>query len=261
MVSLKLAVATFCFAQPLKTSLKTAADLGVEAVQLDSRSEVPPEELTATGRRQLRHYLEELRLDLASLRFPTRRTFYDQEHLEARISALKESMKLGWDLKARVVTTRIGKLPEENTPEMHLLREVVGDLAAYSNQTGVVLAVTPTNDSPASLKAFLESVAQGPVGLNFDPAVFVMSGHSPTDAFRKLHKFVNHVQARDAVREQDGGGAEVPVGCGEVDWDELLVLLGESGYPGWITLERNGGEDKLGDLTRAVSYLRRVVPG
>ena len=261
MHSLKLAAATQCFSQSLKTSLLTAAEIGVVGVQLDARAEVPPDQLSETGRRQFRHHLDELTLDVSCLKFPARRTFYDQEYLEPRMTLLKETMKLAWDLKTRVVTSRIGKIPDSETPERLLLHDVMSDLAVYSNQIGVVLAVTPTNDSPEVLKEFLESITLGPLGVNFDPATFVMSRHHPGEAFRVLYEQVLHVQIRDGVREVDGGGIEVPVGRGEVDWDEVLALLDEADYAGWMSIERSSGDDKRGDMARAVSYLRRVAMG
>jgi sugar phosphate isomerase/epimerase len=78
---------------------------------------------------------------------------------------------------------------------------------------------------------------------------------------RTLHASVWQVRVRDAVREMDGSGVEVPLGRGEVVWDEFLALVDEIGYRGWLTVDRTAGDDKLHDAARAIQYLRRVAAG
>ena len=70
-----------------------------------------------------------------------------------------------------------------------------------------------------------------------------------------------HVTARDAVRDlnAEGGAMEVPIGRGEVDWVELLPLLHEAEFRGWVTVNRSQGTDRAGDVTRGLQYLGRVL--
>ncbi|MDA1014751.1 MAG: sugar phosphate isomerase/epimerase, partial [Planctomycetota bacterium] len=93
----------------------------------------------------------------------------------------------------------------------------------------------------------------------FDPASFVIGGHSPLESFRMLHPLVVHFRARDAVRGFDGTPQEVALGRGEVVWDELMIMLLESNFSGWTTVDRNTGDDKPGELSRAVEYLTNVT--
>lgn len=262
MLPLRLAAAAHCFSQPLRSLLRSAQQAGLQGLQFDVRNELKPSELTGTGRRQFLHQLNELGLSLASLSFPAKRSFYNQEHLDARISALKTAMEFAWELKCLVVTSRIGKVPhDKGSPEYRLLTEVLNDLARHANRIGTVLAVTPTNDPVDALAELLAGVTDGPIGINFDPAAFVMSGRSAADAFRTLYDRVNHVTVRDGLQEVDGTGVEVAVGRGEVEWVELLALFDETPYRGWLTIDRTAGEDRLGDVLRAAQYLRRVAMG
>lgn len=262
MRSLRIAVATSCFGQPLKEAVRTAAEMGASGVQFDVGHELRPTDLSDTGRRQLLHYLDELNLAAASLRFTARRAFYDQQRLDERVDAVKVSLQLAFQLKCRVVTGRIGRVPADPaSAEYRLLRDVLNDVARCSNRVGAVFAVTPSGDSADALARLLDAVTDGPMGVNFDPAIFIMHGQGPSDALRRLHTLVHHVQVRDAVREVDGTGVEVPVGRGEVEWDELLALLEETDYRGWLTVDRTQGEDKQADCARAVQYLQRVAAG
>jgi sugar phosphate isomerase/epimerase len=245
---------------PLKESLRAAARFGAAGVQLDARNEIRPGELTDTGRRQLQHALGEVGLSITSLAFPARRSFYDEEQLDARVSAAKLVMEEAWKLQARVVAARIGKIPADKESKTYrLLFEVLSDLARHGNQVGATLAVTPSNDTPAALSELITSVKTGPLGIDFDPAVFVMSGHNPGEALRTLHSLVLHITARDAIRDIDAGGIETALGRGEVDWVELLPLLDEFNYSGWVTVNRTQGDDRAGDAARAIQYLKNVL--
>lgn len=259
MQTLRIALATRCLNLPLRQSLRSAAEFGAAGVQFDVRDEVRAVELTETGRRQLLHALSEIGLTVASVTFPTRRGFTDETELDARIAATRAAMDFAWQLRATVLTLRLGRIPaDKESKEYRLLHDVVSDLARHGNQVGVTLAVTPMHDSPESLAEFLGSIQTGLVGLDFDPAAFVLGGHKPEVAFRALYKSVVHLTARDAVRDIDGGGVEVPVGRGEVEWIEVLPLLAEIAYAGWVTVVRTQGDDKRGDVARAVQYLKNV---
>lgn len=259
MHNLRIALATRCLQLPLRRSLKASAEFGAAGVQFDLRDEVRAADLTETGRRQLLHSLGEHGLTVASATFPTRRGFSDQAELEARIAATRGAMQFAWQLRATILTLRLGRIPvEKESKEYRLLHDVVSDLARHGNQVGVTLAITPMHDSPDTLASFLASIRTGPIGVDFDSAAFLLGGHKPEAAFRQLYQSIVHFTARDAVRDIDGGGVEVPVGRGEVDWIELLPLLDEIGYSGWVTVVRNQGDDKRGEVARAVQYLKNV---
>jgi sugar phosphate isomerase/epimerase len=258
---LRLAVATRCLGQELKPALLLASRLGASGVQLDARNEIQPAEMSATGRRQFAHFLGEIGLQLASLDFPLRRPLWDAEHLDPRLEAIKQTMEFAYELKARVVTVRLGGLPgESDAAGQTLLKDVLADLARHGNHVGVTVAIGSGREPAARLVEVLKSVTAGPIGVNFDPASTVMSGASPTDAFQMLREFVAHAVVRDAIRDTEGG-SEVPVGRGEVPWDELLFLLQESDYPGWLTVDRAQGQDRAGDAGRALQYLQSIYRG
>jgi sugar phosphate isomerase/epimerase len=262
MFPLRMAVATRSFQEPIKQSVQTAAEMGAQGVQFDLRNEVRPGELSETGRRQLLHYLEEINLTVASTMFPTRRSYYDLEELDTRLSATRQAMEFTYQLNARIMTLRLGRIPEETeSEEYQILCQVVNDLARHGNRVGVALAITPTRDEPARLLGLLGEILEGPVGFNFDPATFVMAGQNPSQALAQLQESVMHVSVRDAVRDIDGGGLEVPVGRGEVDWEEFLALLDEAEYKNWLIVDRTQGDDRPGDIRRAMQYLRNVATG
>ena len=229
-------------------------------VQFDARDELKPDDLTDTGRRQFLHSLEELGLQVASLTFPLRRQLTDPDHLDARITAIKRAMEFARQLKASVLTIKAGRIPAEvESPDHVLMREILSDLARHGNHVGVTLAITPTHDAPQTLHDFVASIKTGLLGIDFDPAALVIGGHKPEAGLRELHESVVHFTARDGIRDVDGNGVEVPLGRGEVDWIELLALLTETGYRGWVTSIRTQGADQAGDVARGVQFLKQLA--
>jgi len=257
----KVAVATRVFDLPLKQAVYEAAKTGASGVQFDAWNELNSVELSQTGRRQLVKYLSDYDLSVASLYLPFKRALYDLTQLEQRLDLIRHTMKLAFDLRSGVVTLRVGPVPDkEKSPDTYsLLIELLDDLARYGNHVGAVLAVTPVCEPPELLLEVLEQVKQGPIGVDFDPTVYVAGDWSAIDVFKQVHQKVQHVLVHDAVRDIDGTVEEVPVGRGDVTWDELLVLIDHSGYTGWLTVVRNAGEDKSGDCARAVQYIRNVM--
>ena len=262
MEPLRRAVACHCLPQPIRRAIDAADELGATGIQFNARQELRPTDLSDSGRRQLWHDLQAEGLTISSLAFPTRRGLYDPEQLEARISGLKQTLEFAYQLHVPIVVARVGAIPaDKDSEEYKLLVNVLSDVARHSNRVGTTLAITPTRDSAADLKELISQVTEGLVGINFDPAVFAMCGRDAVAAFRELHKHVLHITARDGVRDIDGSGQEVVFGRGDVDWPELIALLGEADYRGWLTVDRTGSDNATRDVGRALTYLKNVTHG
>ena len=257
----RLAVATRCFGVPLIDSIKAAAKLGIPGIQLEVRNELRAAELTATGRRDLLHQFSEYGLKVSSAFFPLNTALYDQNRLDLRVNAIRDAMRFAYSLNASILCFRIGKIPDDLESESgKLLIELLSDLARHANHVGTSLAIIPTDDSAESLSSLLTRITTGPIGIDFDPAHFVMTGRDLIESLRTLHQFVLHVQLRDGTRGIDGS-QETAVGYGNVDWVELMAFLGEMDYRGWITAIRNHGDDRPRDLGRGIKLIQRLLLG
>jgi sugar phosphate isomerase/epimerase len=121
--------------------------------------------------------------------------------------------------------------------------------------------VTTSGDSAADLLELADSIKDGPIGIDLDPAGCVFAQLDPAATLRTLHSLVTHVQARDAVRDLEAGGKEVPLGRGETKWEELIATLADVHYPGWMTVRRTTGNDQIRDVANAVRYLKTIAAG
>lgn len=256
----RIAVVTANFKQPFKKALHTAAGLGARGVQIDALNELRPGELSQTGVRQFRKMLDDLNLRVASVRFPTRRGYYDLDRLDERVAATKRAMQLAYDLGTRVVINQIGRVPEDETsPEWQTLIEVMTDLGNHGHRAGAVLAAKTGSESAADLERLLNALPEGAIGVDLDPGRLIINGFSASEALQTLASRVVHVTATDGVRDLAiGRGLEVQLGRGSVDFPELVAVLEERNYRGWFTIERRDAADPVHEIGESMEFLRNL---
>ena len=96
--------------------------------------------------------------------------------------------------------------------------------------------------------------------MNFDPANMILYGKGdPKEAVKVLANWIKHIHVKDALPTETPGtwGAEVPWGDGKVESNEFLTILREVGFNGVLGIEREAGDDRIGDITLAMERLDR----
>lgn len=292
----RLALATEDFGQPLRQAIRHAAQYPVQGLRLNARTEISAADLSDSGLRQLRHFVEEHQLKVAGLYCPSRHPISESQDLDRRLLMVRTAIERVRKLGATDVLIRAGRIPDPaaterrvgsgqpsnqevdslrnpfsfapapllNQPseaeQFELLAQVLSDLAATANHHGANLQLIVSDYQITRISSLLSRVGTGPLQVVFDTAVCVMSGQSPTDVFRSLYQSVGYVRLRDAQRDVDGAGVEVPCGDGAVDWQELLAVLSEAVQPAWMCIERTGGDQRAADAAAAVRRLQSLLP-
>jgi sugar phosphate isomerase/epimerase len=256
---LKIGIAIAGLPMPLKKALVQAAEWGADAVEIDARRQLTPEQLSQTAARQLRKMLDDLGLRVAAVAFPTRRGYETSEHLEARIDATKAAMRMAYELRSPLVINRVGRVPASgDATEWKLLVEALTDLGAYGNHVGALLAAETGNESGDDLARLLAAIPQGAIGVSLNPGNLVLGGFSPLEAVEALGTAILHVHATDAVRDPSGHrGEPAPLGEGTADFPALLGVLEQAAYRGYFTIEHASAEDPLREIPAAIRYLRK----
>jgi sugar phosphate isomerase/epimerase len=82
----------------------------------------------------------------------------------------------------------------------------------------------------------------------------------PIEALETLRDHVVSVHCKDAVWPEEEGqlGSEMPLGEGQVDIPAFVAKLKEIGYTGPLTIEREAGDDRIGDILRGKELLERA---
>ncbi len=252
--------------QPFKQALVTASRLKAEAVEINAREHLRPASLSDTALRQLRKMLDDLRLTVSAIAFPTRRGYHITEDLDRRVQATKSAMDMAYALGARVVTNHVGCIPEPasdsdsvENPDASVLRDALTDIGRHGQRCGAFLAARTGGEDAEAMGQLIESLPTGYLFADFDPGNFIVHGFSSSQALSRLANHIVHVHARDGVADlARGRGIEVAVGQGSVDWFELLAKLEQVHYQGYLTIERSASDQVVASIADAIDYLREI---
>ena len=259
MLQIRVGVQLASLRLPLKQGLLTAARMGAEAVEIDGRNEVKADELSRTGVRQVRKMLEDLNLRVSAVTYRTRRGYQVPDDLERRIAATQQALKMAYELGTNVVINHIGRVPEKNTPARTIMVEALTDIGRYGQRVGATLAAETGTESGEELAGLITALPPASLGVDLNPANLIVNGHSPREAAKALGEHVLHVHATDGTRDlAHGRGIEVQLGRGLAEFPELLGILEEHQYRGFITIERRQGENAINEIADAVKYLKSL---
>ena len=267
------------FRKPMPEALATAAKLGAKGVQVyATRGEMSPEELTGQKRRDFLAMVKDNGLVISALCGDLGRGFGNPELNPQLIQRSKRILDLAKELETNIVTTHIGVTPaDENHPRYKIMQDACGELAAYADSLDAHFAIETGPETSETLKHFLDSLHSTGVAVNLDPANLVMvTGDDPAKAVHNLKDYIVHTHAKDGVKllnrdpeiiyglvNGDAGAdpafEEVPLGKGSVPWQAYLQALTDIGYKGFLTIEREVGDDPTSDIALAMDFLRSVV--
>jgi sugar phosphate isomerase/epimerase len=257
---LKIAIQLTTLRLPLRQALVAAARAGAKAVEIDARTQLRPQDLSATGVRELQVILDDLNLRVAAIAFPTRQGYDTVDGLDRRIAATQDAFQMASRLRAGYVVNRVGRVPAEpQGPAWETLTRVLADLANFGQRIGVRMAAQTGSEAGADLASLLAALPPDSMGVAFDPAGLLMGGFSPTEAIGPLARHVVQLRARDAVRDfARSQTLEVPLGRGAVDLVALLGALEEYTFRGYVMVARSQVAEDQSEIAAAVEYLKNL---
>jgi sugar phosphate isomerase/epimerase len=246
---------------PLRQALPRIASMGATAVELDARGEFRPRDLTQSGLRQIRKWLDDYGLKVCAVSFRTHRGYDSEDELQPRLEATKEAMRFASAFRCPVVINQVGRIDPQQTDSRswNCLVQALSDLGHFGQHVGAWLAMETGTESGADMARLIDALPPGSVMVNLDPGNLIVNGFSPDEAVRELGRHIAHVHAKDAVRDlARGRGLEVPLGRGSADFPSLLATLEEFGYRGYLTVERESPQNPLEEVSLAVEYLKNL---
>ena len=175
---------------------------------------------------------------------------------EANKKIVVAGAKLSAELKSPVLTLHAGFLDESDPVALKKYTDRVKFIVDTCGEAGVPVAFETGQETAADLAKFMPTVPGA--GVNFDPANMILYAKgNPVEAVRTLAPWIRHVHLKDAVLTKKPGtwGTEVPWGDGEVDAPRFLAELKAAGYKGNFAIEREGGNDRAGDIALAAKRL------
>lgn len=264
-----------------KEAVKKAAEVGAKGLQMyATKGEYAPENLTPAKRKELLDIVKSNGLVFSALCGDLGHGFGKNEKNPDLIEKSKRILDLAKDLEINVVTTHIGVIPKDANHERYkIMHEACFELSRYADEADAHFAIETGPEVAESLRLFLDALNSKGVAVNYDPANFVMvTGDDPVKGVYTLKDYIVHTHAKDGRRlyekdpeivygvleeeiKSDPSFIELPLGEGDVDFDGWLAALDDIGYKGFLTIEREVGEDPETDIRNAVVYLENKIGG
>ena len=261
--------------------MEVARELGVEGVHigaygggLDLLNKSPAE------RKETVRRIQDYGLDVSALiAWGGEVDLGEEERLTENIAWGKRISETAVDVSSGLWMAHVGIMPEDRASTRRArFRDALAEIAAHGESLGATLAMETGPEPPPTVRAMIEAIGSPAIRVNFDPANLLlwpphlarihnvpldyeaaMRDCDPVEGLRTLLPYVVHVHAKDAVLNPDGSGDEVPLGTGMTNWPVLYTLFQGYGYTGYYAIERECGQDAMGDVARAVQYLRTLA--
>lgn len=283
----KIGVIVDSFNLSVREGLLKAKEVGAEGVQIYAVSgEMDPDNLNATQRKELKAYIADLGLEISALCGDLAgHGFQDGQANPSKIEKSKRILDLAVELGTNVVTTHIGIIPEDSSSKIYAdMQAACEELSQYANSLGAYYAIETGPEPADRLKSFLDTLSSDGVSVNFDPANMVMvTGDDPVQGVYTLRDYIVHTHVKDGVRHRevdprivygslgfapmahDGIAKmleegkifeELPLGQGKVDFPAYFKALQDIGYQGYLTIEREVGDNPERDISQAVQFIK-----
>ncbi len=265
------------------TAIRKAAELGAQGIQMYASNGVNrPENLSPARRRELLDMVKSNGMCFSALCGDLGKGFFNREWNPELIERSKRILDLAKELETDIVTTHIGVVPSDPTSERYgIMQEACFELSRYADSIGSHFAIETGPETSAVLKRFLDELGSTGVAVNLDPANLVMvTGDDPVEAVYRLKDYIVHTHAKDGIMlkrtepeyiyrvtpmPEDMQNIkffrEVPPGQGSVRFAEYLSALDEIGYRGFLTIEREVGEEPAADIAAAKTFLLDMIQG
>lgn len=285
----KIGVIVDSFQLPIREGLQKAKEIGAEGVQIYAVSgELDPANMTANQRKDLKKYIKNLGLEISALCGDLGgHGFQDHSQNKEKIEKSKRILDLATDLGTNIVTTHIGIIPENEEDEIYkTMQAACEELGQYAKKVGGYFAIETGPERSVTLKRFLDSLSTNGVSVNFDPANMVMvTGDDPIEGVNLLKDYIVHTHVKDGIQLQEtnpkdvygylgyGGETshetiaemvekglffrEVPLGQGNVNFDEYFKALQDVQYKGYLTIEREVKSNPIQDITEAIEFIKQ----
>lgn len=276
-----IGVMTDSFRTDFKEAVRSAKAMGAEGIQTYcTAGEFSPENMTSAKTAEVLDIVKSNGLVFSAICGDLGHGFSDAEKNKENIDKSKRIMELAKNLECNIVTTHIGVVPEDPSHDRYkIMQEACFELAEFADSMGAHFAIETGPERASVLKEFLDSLKSKGVAVNLDPANLVMvTGDDPVAAVYTLKDYIVHTHAKDGIRlkesnpefiyrvvhpvpeeySQGGFFEEVPLGQGSVPFEKYLAALDDIGYRGFLTVERECGDNPAEDIGTAVEFLKKL---
>lgn len=199
----------------------------------------------------------------------------DPEARAQQVRIITRGVDLAKYLNTKVVRVFAGDLSEGIAFDAARGWIVAGlqEAAAYAEEHGIVLALENHGllaGKGAQVQGLIADVGSPALKATIDTGNFLLVDEEPTDAVKTLASLAGHVHFKDFRLATPGEAPSYPalsgkrfvgtiIGEGVVDTSQVLRLLQDSGYRGWLSVEFEGLEEERFGASRSIANLAKAL--
>jgi sugar phosphate isomerase/epimerase len=295
----RLGILASCIGGDLHDIPRTARQLGFAGMLLDvwsTRLSLP--ELSASGRRDLRRIMAGQDQQIIGLTMDLGpKGLGPGADVDLQIARLDRAMDAAAGLQAPLVCVDLGPLPPAQRVEkprpsikpqdagliiipgtdepppapapppapidsalVSQVNNALVEIGARADRYSVMLAFSASLASFAALSEALAGARCPWFGVDLDPVAVLRDEWDRDAIFSAAGPLIRHVRARDAVVSPEKRTKPAVIGRGDTKWSQLLALLDEAGYSGFLTLDTLELPDRAAAAASGAKYLRDIAP-
>ena len=218
------------------------------------------EECLASGRWKISSTLHNSRYDDYSTLESIRKTggLVPDEHWEENRRIIADVVKLSAEWKSPYMMLHAGYINPADKVGHAKLTDRLKYVRDLCEDAGIGLTLETGQETADDLAEMLTNLPG--VYVNFDPANMILYGKGdPVKAVKTLAPWIRHIHIKDANYTKVPGtwGEEVEWTKGQVNADAFIAVLRDIGFNGCLAVEREAGNDRAGDIARAVADLQK----
>lgn len=180
---------------------------------------------------------------------------------DSRLATLKKASDFAEKINVNMIATHVGFIPENpDHPDFAGTVGALRNLCRYMKPKGQYFLFETGQETPVTMLRTIQAIELDNVGINFDTANLILYGKANSlDALDVFGKYVMDTHIKDGVYPTDGLklGKEVAAGQGKANLPAVVKKLGELGYTGVFTIEREiSGEQQVKDIIMARDLLK-----
>ncbi len=260
--------------------MEVAVELGVEGVHIGAYGgALDLERKSSAERKEVLKRIKSYGLEVSALiGWGGNVDLGEEKNLAENIAWGKRLNEVAVDMSGGIWMAHAGIAPEDPSDASYTrFRDSLAEIAAHGKSIGATLCLETGPEPPRVVRDLMEDINNPSLRVNFDPANLLLwppviaqrhgkefdyeeawREFDPVAGLRLLVPYVAHVHAKDSRLFRDGSKREVALGTGFTNWPMLHQIFQEAGYKGFYAIERECGEDAMGDVRRAVQFLRSL---
>jgi sugar phosphate isomerase/epimerase len=209
--------------------------------------------------------LKENNLEICCL--DTSCSFHDENKFAGAIREGKETIDLAVKLGTPYIRVFGDKIPDPAQREKAVAAIAAGldELGRYAEGKGVTVLLETHGDINQYdvIRDILGQVGSPSVGVLWDFEHPFMNGEAPKTTFAELGAYIKHTHVKDARKDGDKKTLTL-IGEGQVPIEEIVGILKDGGYNGWLSLEfekkwKPELEEPEVSLPAYISYIKTFI--